>query len=44
MTSIASRLPDTLSDQDLALLRKTIALSEESKMRGRHPFAALVAD
>lgn len=44
MTSIASRHPDTLSDQDLALLRKTIALSEESKMRGRHPFAALVAD
>ena len=29
---------------DLELLRETIALSEESKQRGRHPFAALVAN
>ena len=34
----------TLTDQDLALLRQTIAMSEQSRMRGRHPFAALVAD
>jgi len=32
------------SDRDLDLLRQVIALSEESKKRGRHPFAALVAD
>ena len=35
--------PD-LAPHELALLRQTIALSEESKARGRHPFAALVAD
>lgn len=29
---------------DLALLRQTIALSAESRHKGRHPFAALVAD
>lgn len=33
-----------LSDQDLRLLRETIALSQEAKDRGRHPFASLVAD
>lgn len=33
-----------LSTRDLELLRESIALSEESKQRGRHPFAALVAD
>jgi len=33
-----------LSTRDLELLRQSIALSEESKQRGRHPFAALVAD
>ncbi|EKZ97429.1 cytosine/adenosine deaminase [Cupriavidus sp. HMR-1] len=32
------------SPRDLALLRQSIALSEDSKQRGRHPFAALVAD
>ncbi|MFC5609293.1 nucleoside deaminase [Variovorax soli] len=36
-------IPD-LAPHELALLRQTIALSEESKARGRHPFAALVAD
>ena len=30
--------------RDLELLRAAIALSEESKQRGRHPFAALVAN
>ncbi len=29
---------------DLQLLRQAIALSAESRARGRHPFAALVAD
>lgn len=33
-----------LSTRDLELLRQSITLSEESKQRGRHPFAALVAD
>jgi len=33
-----------LSARDLELLRQSIELSEESKQRGRHPFAALVAD
>lgn len=32
------------SARDLELLRAAIALSETSKQRGRHPFAALVAD
>ena len=35
--------PD-LSPRELELLRLTITLSQESKARGRHPFAALVAD
>lgn len=34
----------SLNPTDLALLRETIALSAESRDRGRHPFAALVAD
>lgn len=34
----------TLTDLDIALLRQTIAMSAQSRMRGRHPFAALVAD
>lgn len=33
-----------LAAQELALLRETITLSEAVKARGRHPFAALVAD
>ena len=33
-----------LGPRELELLRLTIRLSEESKVRGRHPFAALVAD
>lgn len=35
---------EVLNPADLALLRETIALSAESRDRGRHPFAALVAD
>jgi len=33
-----------LTELDVRLLKETIRLSEESKTRGRHPFAALVAD
>ena len=33
-----------LSALDLAFLRQSIALSDESRRRGRHPFAALVVD
>ena len=33
-----------LNPRELELLRLTITMSEESKARGRHPFAALVAD
>ena len=36
--------PATLSARDLELLRLAIRLSAESRARGRHPFAALVAD
>jgi len=36
--------PGSASAQDLELLRQAIALSAESRARGRHPFAALVAD
>lgn len=32
------------SHRDLGLLRESIALSAESRSRGRHPFGALVAD
>ena len=35
---------DSVSPLDLQLLRRAIALSYESRQRGRHPFAALVAD
>lgn len=32
------------TDRDFALLREAIRLSREARDRGRHPFAALVAD
>ncbi|SOZ13727.1 Cytosine/adenosine deaminase [Cupriavidus taiwanensis] len=44
MTRITDPSGAELSPLDLALLRRSIALSDESKARGRHPFAALVAD
>jgi len=44
MTRPAQRDTETPTVRDLELLRQVIALSEESKQRGRHPFAALVAD
>jgi len=33
-----------ITETDLGFLRRAIALSEDSKQRGRHPFAALVVD
>lgn len=44
MTRITDPSGAELSPLDLALLRQSIALSDESRARGRHPFAALVAD
>lgn len=44
MTRITDPSGAELSPLDLELLRQSIALSDESKARGRHPFAALVAD
>lgn len=44
MPPIAAQASQLPTEQDLALLRRTIALSEQSRARGRHPFAALVAD
>ena len=44
MNQLTELIPAGISALDLTLLRQTIALSEASKQRGRHPFAALVAD
>ncbi|MBV4484501.1 nucleoside deaminase [Pseudomonas sp. SWRI153] len=44
MNQFTQCVPAGISDLDLELLRQTIALSQASKQRGRHPFAALVAD
>lgn len=44
MNVVTKPQPAELSEHDLQLLRKTIELSEDSKQKGRHPFAALVAD
>ena len=44
MNQFTQLVPAGVSALDLALLRQTIALSEASKQRGRHPFAALVAN
>lgn len=44
MTRITDPSGAELSPLDLALLRQSIALSGDSRARGRHPFAALVAD
>ncbi|MFR0690374.1 deaminase [Enterobacterales bacterium AE_CKDN230030158-1A_HGKHYDSX7] len=44
MTTFSKLTPAGLSELDLDLLRQSIRLSEESRERGRHPFAALVAD
>jgi tRNA(Arg) A34 adenosine deaminase TadA len=44
MTHFSKLTPAGLCELDLDLLRQSIRLSEESRERGRHPFAALVAD
>lgn len=44
MNSSISAAQGPLSESDLALLRRAIALSQQSRERGRHPFGALVAD
>lgn len=44
MTTQRADLADSVSPLDLQLLRRAIVLSYESRQRGRHPFAALVAD
>ncbi|NSX16688.1 nucleoside deaminase [Cupriavidus taiwanensis] len=44
MTRITDPSGTELAPLDLALLRQSIALSDDSRARGRHPFAALVAD
>src|SRR5690606_26642683 len=42
--AMTSSTNPNVSTLDLDLLSQSIQLSEESKQRGRHPFAALVAD
>ncbi len=42
--TFSNLVPAGVSDLDLELLRLSIRLSEDSRERGRHPFAALVAD
>ncbi|MDD2057383.1 nucleoside deaminase [Pseudomonas sp. GD03860] len=44
MTHFTQLTPAGVSELDLLLLRRSIALSNASRERGRHPFAALVAD
>ncbi|KAF3999515.1 nucleoside deaminase [Glaciimonas immobilis] len=44
MTGDAKIENSHLTKRDMALLRHAITLSNESRQRGRHPFAALVAD
>ncbi|EYS97803.1 cytidine deaminase [Cupriavidus sp. SK-4] len=44
MTRITDPSGAELSPLDLELLRQSITLSDASRARGRHPFAALVAD
>lgn len=44
MTRFTSAVPAGITELDLQLLRRSLALAEDAKARGRHPFAALVAD
>jgi tRNA(Arg) A34 adenosine deaminase TadA len=44
MTDLTNTTPPGISALDVELLRETIQLSSAAKERGRHPFAALVAD
>lgn len=36
--------PSPLTELDMALLRNAIAVADDARKRGRHPFGALVAD
>ncbi|GLZ86492.1 tRNA-specific adenosine deaminase [Metapseudomonas resinovorans] len=42
--TFSNLVPTCVNELDLELLRLSIRLSEESRERGRHPFAAVVAD
>ena len=42
--TFSNLIPAGVNELDLELLRRSIRLSEESRERGRHPFAAVVAD
>lgn len=42
--TFSNLVPAGVNELDLELLRRSIRLSEESRERGRHPFAAVVAD
>lgn len=44
MTNESSLPAAPPTSSDVALLREAITLADEAKSRGRHPFAALVAD
>ncbi|GLH31828.1 MULTISPECIES: nucleoside deaminase [unclassified Pseudomonas] len=44
MTTLYTPAATDLSALDLDLLRQSMRLAEQSKARGRHPFAAIVAD
>lgn len=44
MTRFTHLVPAGVTEMDLQLLRRAIELSDASRQRGRHPFAALVAD
>lgn len=44
MTRFTSAVPAGITHLDLHLLRRSLDLAQDSKARGRHPFAALVAD
>lgn len=44
MCSSHNSQPDVqITDQDLTMLRRTFALAQQARERGKHPFAAIVA-
>lgn len=44
MTAPEPHTPSQLTELDMALLRQAIAVADDARKRGRHPFGALVAD
>lgn len=44
MNARDSQAEPELTERDIALLRQAIALADDARKRGRHPFGALVAD